>query len=66
MKWTHFAIFVAQFLGTFHFSKEMSINRSVTKKLFFFLTVPLYWLVVIDAYETLRQANLNVLSATTD
>ena len=66
LKWTHLAIFIAQFAGTVNFTKELSINLSVTKKMLYFITVPLYWMVIIDAYETLRRANLNVEKGTSN
>ena len=65
MKWTHLAIFLFEFGHRFHFTNELDINMSVITKFLKFVTVPIYWFVIIDAFGSLRKANLNVLESTT-
>ena len=61
LKWMHLAIFILQFIGTINFTKELNVNMQIIKKFFYFITVPMYFYVIVDCYETLHLAYLNVV-----
>ena len=60
LKWMHLAIFILLFFSTLNFTKQLNLNMQILKKFCMFITVPLYFWVIIDAYDSVHWANLNV------
>ena len=63
LKWMHLLVAILLFASNLVYTKDLSVNVKVFEKLAAYITVPVYFFLILQAQEALRHSHVPVHSS---